>query len=358
MRRASTHRSTIRSTVLGGRWPGWMRPAVLGAAAVVVGGLGCGDDSTGPPAPPPPPPPPPVATTVAVTPPAAVLTIVGDTTRFVAEVQDQNGDVMASAAIAWSSSDPSVASVDAAGLATAVDTGTVTVTATSGSASGGAQLAVEEPVATTLAVKPDSVTLAALDDTVRLTAEVLDQAGRPMPGLPVAWASGDTLVATVDSTGLVAAVGNGAAAVAVTSGEASGMAAVAVMQSAGSVTVSPSATTIGPGDTLRLVAEAFDANGHPATAARVAWFSDDASIATVDTSGAGARPRRGPGDNLSGVRHRAGNLRDHRGQFRPGGAGSPLPRHRRPQLGLQVNWLTDAPLGDWYGVSTQSWAAS
>ena len=100
-----------------------------------------------------------------------------------------------------------------------------------------------------------------------------------------AWASGDTLVATVDSTRLVTAAANGAATITAMAGEASGTAVVTVMQSVASVEVSPSADTITPGDTLRLTAKATDANGHDVAGTEFAWASGDTAVAVVDATG-------------------------------------------------------------------------
>ena len=69
--------------------------------------LSCGDGAVEPP----PPAPAPVVTTVTVTPGSATLSALEETARFTAEVRDQNGQVMAGAAVAWASSDASVASV-------------------------------------------------------------------------------------------------------------------------------------------------------------------------------------------------------------------------------------------------------
>ena len=57
---------------------------------------------------------------VTVSPGSAALSTLGETARFTAEVRDQNGQAMAGAAVAWSSSDASVATVDASGQVTAV----------------------------------------------------------------------------------------------------------------------------------------------------------------------------------------------------------------------------------------------
>ena len=145
MTRASTQRSTIRSTGLGGPWPGWLRPTVLAAAAVVVGGLGCGDDSTGPPPPPPPSPPARIPTTVVVSPTVVTLSDIGQTVQLSAEVRDQNGDVMRSgAAVRWVSMVPSVAEVSSSGLVVGVAPGRATISATSGNARGTSQVTVAD----------------------------------------------------------------------------------------------------------------------------------------------------------------------------------------------------------------------
>ena len=96
-----------------------------------------------------------------------------------------------------------------------------------------------------------AVALAALGDTVRLMVEVRDQRGRVMESEPVMWASNDTLVAAVDSTGLVTAAANGTATITASAGGVSDSTAVRV---GGWATLSTSAATIAPSDTLRLTA--------------------------------------------------------------------------------------------------------
>ena len=104
--------------------------AVLAALALA---LSCGDgDAPTTPAPPEPARP----TTIAVSPATAELAALGATVQLSAEVRDQSGNVMTGAALAWSSSDASIAAVSASGLVTATGNGTATITATSGSATG------------------------------------------------------------------------------------------------------------------------------------------------------------------------------------------------------------------------------
>ena len=288
---------------------------------------------------------------VAVTPAADTL-VAGDTLRLAAEAADANGHPVAGAEFGWASSDTLVAVVDEAGLVTGVGAGEAEVTATAAGVAGRALLTVVAPAPTALAVTPDTVALTALGQTVQLAAEVRDQIGRVMEGVTVSWSSADTTVATVDSTGLATAIGGGATTIAATAGEVSGAAVVKVMQSAGSVVVSPSADTVALGDTLRLTAEAFDANGHAVDGAEFRWASSDGAVARVDGSGLVT----GVADGMATITAEAGSAR-----------GTAQITVENPDRAVLValyeatdgpnwvnsnNWLTDAPLGEWYGVDT------
>ena len=284
--------------------------------------------------------------------PAAGTVVERDTLRLVAEATDANGHVVAEAEFAWASGDDGVATVDATGLVTGVGAGEVEVTASSSGVVGRAELLVEAPVATTVTVAPDTVEFTALADTMRLTVEVRDQIGRVMEDEPVAWTSGDTMSVTVDAAGLVAAAGNGSATVTATADEASGHALVRVMQSAGSVVISPAAHTIALGDTLRFAAEAYDRNGHRVEGADFTWSSSKVTVATVDGSGVA----RGVAEGEATITATADNVQ--------GTAELTVANPDRAALAAlykatdgpnwvnNEGWLSDAPLDEWYGVGT------
>ena len=144
----------------------------------------------------------------------------------------------------------------------------------------------DPPRPATVTVTPATAELTALGATVQLRAEVRDQNGQVMTGATVTWASGSADMATVDPTGLVTAAGNGTATITASAGGALGTAVVTVMQSPDSVGVLPAEATIGAlGDTLRLAAEAFDANGRAVAGAEFSWESSDDAVAAVDGSG-------------------------------------------------------------------------
>lgn len=142
------------------------------------------------------------------------------------------------------------------------------------------------PRPTTVVVSPTTAELASLGATVQFRAQVNDQNGQSMAGVAVTWASGAAAVVTVNATGLVTAAGNGTATVSATAGSASGVATVIVAQRVSAVTVTPPpADSVVAGDTLRLSAEASDANGHPIASTEFEWSSSDAAVATVDATG-------------------------------------------------------------------------
>ncbi|MDE0649896.1 MAG: Ig-like domain-containing protein [Gammaproteobacteria bacterium] len=113
---------------------------LLAVAGIAVLVLSCGDGAVEPP----PPPPAPVATTVVLL-PAARLMGPGDTGRLLAEAFDASGRRVSSAVFTWSSSNDSVATVDASGLVRGVGEGTARITATAGEASGAAEITVVNP---------------------------------------------------------------------------------------------------------------------------------------------------------------------------------------------------------------------
>ena len=101
---------------------------------------------------------------------------------------------------------------------------------------------------TSVTVTPSAATLTAPDATVQLSARVRYSNGHVVSGAAVTWTSGRPEVATVGSSGLVAAAGNGTATIAATVGGVVGTAAVTVAVESGdrAVLASLHAATDGP----------------------------------------------------------------------------------------------------------------
>ena len=219
--------------------------------------------------------------------PAADSLALGDTLRLSAEAYDADGRTLAGAEFSWSSSDESLATVDASGLVTGVAEGTATITVTSGGVSASSEIGVfdpRRPVSVTVSPSTDSV---AVGETLRLSAEAFASNGRAVVGAEFSWSSSDESVATVDASGLVTGVAEGSATITVTSGGVSASSEIGVFDPTRpvSVTVSPSTGSVAVGETLRLSAQAVDTNGRAVVGAEFSWSSSDESVATVDASG-------------------------------------------------------------------------
>ena len=135
---------------------------------------------------------------------------------FAARLTDQYGDEF-NGTVTWTSEDPDVFSVDAAGRATAAGNGAAMVRASFQQLSATAQVTVRQVVAA-IAVTPALDSLFAIGDTARFNAEATDANGYAVADAVVAWESSAPRVATVDAHGLVTAVGDGDARITATSG--------------------------------------------------------------------------------------------------------------------------------------------
>ncbi len=111
-----------------------------------------------------------------------ILASVGETTQALAEVRDQNGNVLAGQSVTWSSSNPPVAEVSSSGLITARGEGTSVITATAGSASGAATLQVQQQPAALEKVGGDGQT-GVVGQALPVRPEVFltDAMGSPVP---------------------------------------------------------------------------------------------------------------------------------------------------------------------------------
>ncbi|HEX5437767.1 MAG TPA: Ig-like domain-containing protein [Gemmatimonadaceae bacterium] len=223
------------------------------------------------------------ANAVVISPKSATV-FVDSTTQLSAVVTDANGNPLSGRPISWSSGTKSVATVSPSGVVTGVAPGSATITATSEGKSGTATIAVKLVPVASVTVTPSSTSLQ-VGKTVQLAAKLEDANGKVLTGRTVTWSSGDNSVATVSTSGLVTAVAPGATVIQAESEGQRGFASISVgAVPVASVTVSPSSKTIVVGDTTRFTATPKDADGNALTGRTISWFSDNTTVATVNSS--------------------------------------------------------------------------
>ena len=226
---------------------------------------------------------------VTVAPPTPSVDV-GATVQLSATTLDAAGNLLTGRAVTWSSSANAIATVSSGGVVSGLSPGVVTITATSEGQSGTSIVTVNAsgppppvPVAS-VTVAPSTVSLT-VGGTQTVTATARDANGNPLNGRPMTWSSGNTNVATVNSSGLITATGVGNTTVTATSEGQSGVVTVNVAAaSVASITISPSPTSVNVKWTVAMTATPRDANGNPMVAS-VSWSTSDASVAVVSSSG-------------------------------------------------------------------------
>lgn len=198
----------------------------------------------------------------------------------------------------WSSTASAVATVDQAGKVTGVGLGPVQIRATSGTIIGTANVQIITPITriavvvdTVNASKTDTFTLTSLGLTRTYRAIAHDTLDAVMPGVTFTWRSTNGSVAVLDQvasfTARATSAANGVTNIEATAqGFASAPGALlTVSQVLASIELSAPATgaTIAAGGgTVSLIARGKDANARYIPGGTFSYFTDDASIATVD----------------------------------------------------------------------------
>lgn len=204
--------------------------------------------------------------------PAAATIVVGDNVSLSGSTT-RPGD-----SLVWTSGNDAVATVNEDGLVVGISPGTALVTAESASHPGessSATVTVVAPVAKQVTVRPLAASITA-GERISLTATSND----PADGFT--WTSDNESAATVDSAGVVMAVGPGTATITVqgtSSGESDTAAVTVTAVVVHRVEVTPGAASIFAGDTFRFAASTSRPGG------LLTWSSGDESVATVDPAG-------------------------------------------------------------------------
>ena len=144
--------------------------------------------------------------TLSISPLPAAL-FVGEEQRLTAVFSDPARPERTPPPIRWQTLDPEIVSVSQGGNVVALRSGKARVVATADKAADTALVFVERtPARIDVQTKPSRLFPG---DTLRFTAAVYDTEGAQITGVAISWESSDTVVATIDGTGLLAARADG-----------------------------------------------------------------------------------------------------------------------------------------------------
>jgi len=216
---------------------------------------------------------------------------VGQTVQALASPRDINNNVLSAYSVTWTSSNTAVATVSSTGLITAVSAGSTTITATSSGKS--ASLVVNTSLVPVSTITVSSAKPAQIGRNIQLSSVLKSTNGVTLTADQriFGWASTDTTVATVSSTGVLTGVSAGTAVVTCVVEGKVGLLNVNVSEVGISyLIVTPDSTDIKVGATRQFTAQAFDSDSVSLTVGalngrKVLWASADASKGVVSAGG-------------------------------------------------------------------------
>ena len=253
---------------------------------------------------------------ITIIPSTQSLSAIGEPTQFIAIGNYSGAPTTAELTpqqVTWGSSDVTVATINAAGLATSVGGGTTTITASATANSGvtivgAATLTVTVPTTVqydlvSITIIPSSQNTTTVGEPVQFTAIGNYNASPTTVDLTgtgtVTWKSSDTFVATINSsTGLATSANGGTTTITASATAKSGatitgtatltVSATAVPTDLTSITIIPSSQTVtSVGETTQFKAIGNYSNGAPTQdlTAQATWLSSDVTVATINSTG-------------------------------------------------------------------------
>lgn len=252
---------------------------LLGATLLVGGMTACNDDDDAVTAP--------VinTNTVSVTPRVSSLRV-GQTQQLAATLLDKTGATVSAGAVAWTSTEPTIATVSSTGLVTMLTTGSTAIQATIGGVTGIASLQGVASVAT-VSITPFSRNLR-VAESLPLSYSLRDAAGNALLARAVTFTSSAPTVATISADGVVTGIAAGNTTITATSETrtATYNLTVEIVLPVNTVTVGPLNATVAIGGTQQLTATTRDANNAVVTGRAVTWSTlSAASVGTVSATG-------------------------------------------------------------------------
>ena len=187
----------------------------------------------------------------------------------------------------WSSGTSSVASITSTGLATGQAAGNTLILASYQNQKANVNLVVGNAVLTSIAVTPQSVSLASGTTQQYKAIGTMSDGGTQNLTTSVTWSSSSTADATINSSGLATAHAVGNVTITATSGTISNTAAMTVTAATPtSIQVSPTTVSLAVNNSQQLLVTATFSDGSSQNVTSSATYSSSvASVATVNSGG-------------------------------------------------------------------------
>ena len=233
----------------------------------------------------------PTVATVTVTATVPPTFFVGQTLQASAVARDSGNNTLTAFTTTWTSSAPTVASVSASGLITALSAGTTTITATSGGKTGTLNVTVSlVPVARVLLTLPKP---SHVGRPAAVVAELRNSSGTALTAAQrtFGWHSSDESVATVSASGVITGLTYGTTIITCVVENRVGTLVVNVTEvGIDHIVVSPDSSDLKVGATRQYTATAFDADSVPLSVAALngrpfEWTTANNATARVSNIG-------------------------------------------------------------------------
>jgi uncharacterized protein YjdB len=191
--------------------------------------------------------------------------------------------------VAWGSSNTAVATIGSGGLATGVDAGTASITASLGGVqSNTATLNVTEATLVSIQVTPPAASIAAGTTQHYVATGTYTDGSTPDITKLVAWGSSDTSIATIGTGGMATGVTAGAVNISASLGAVPPATATLTVTAANlvSVLVTPATASIAKCATQQFTATGTYSDGGTQDVTTLSsWISGATSVATVSSTG-------------------------------------------------------------------------
>jgi uncharacterized protein YjdB len=218
--------------------------------------------------------------------PSQTSVAIGSTRALAVAVSDKDGLALSGRIVAFSSSNPTVATVTSSGVVLGISLGRAIITAQAvqDQVSGTSTIDVVQVPVSNVAISPPGAQTVFQGLTLQLAATLRDANGNILTGRPVSWTTSNPSIATVSSSGMVTGVGLGQVQITAESEVVTSSVTVTVQpRQVATVDLSPNPGSVKVGTLLQMSLDLRDSNGNQLnTVGRtVTWASSNNPVATV-----------------------------------------------------------------------------